>query len=348
MNFDPQLQTLYQNYCDILSPDISLNDVKNYYGKDVTVVVMERLRDAYLASLEMCGVEEGEFVLLPNLSPDPVITSVIELGATPVFVDTEYLTWCVSPVYVEMACYGVYQRWRRPPVALLMPHLYGLPAMMNEVVAVVNQQSLRLVEDNFGAIGCTFGGVKCGLMGHYSVLAIGGSANPEEDKGILVCRDSAPVKTLAQVEAGGRAVCNESFAGSTGIEDYESLLASHKRVSSLYAQLLAEVPGVQCRGERQQYVVGNGWVTCVRIDPMQSKATKREILEALRKEGCDGCLDILKPATMRPEYIDLPSYGTGTAEQIYNESLLLPTHTGITNNEVVKVVNVIKKCCWGL
>src|SRR4029077_17811114 len=114
--------------------------------------------DALILALRACGVGAGDEVLLPPFTFVATGSAVTALGAKPVFADIRPDTYNVDPSEFERR---VTPRTR----AIVVVHLYGLPADMDPIVAFAKSRKLPVIEDNAQAIGASYKGRRTGSLG---------------------------------------------------------------------------------------------------------------------------------------------------------------------------------------
>ena len=94
---------------------------------------------------------------------------ILYQGATPVFIDSESKTWNMCPVHLG----NIKDRMAKgkTPKAIIVVHLYGMPAQMDQILAIAKIYNITLIEDAAEALGSTYKGQKCGTFGDYGVLS---------------------------------------------------------------------------------------------------------------------------------------------------------------------------------
>ena len=120
--------------------------------------------DALVLALRACGVRAGDEVLLPPFTFVATGSAVSALGAEPVFADIRPETYNIDPAELERR---VTPRTR----AIIVVHLYGLPADMNPVLAFAKARKLPVIEDNAQAIGASYKGRRTGSLGDAACLS---------------------------------------------------------------------------------------------------------------------------------------------------------------------------------
>ena len=97
------------------------------------------------------------------------------LGATPVFIDSERETWNMDPALLEKAIVDRMAVTGRKPKAIVVVHLYGMPAKIDEIMAVADRYDIPVLEDAAEGFGSRYRGRVVGTFGRYGVLSFNGN-----------------------------------------------------------------------------------------------------------------------------------------------------------------------------
>ena len=110
-------------------------------------------------SLILLGVKPGDYVIGTSFTFSATVNPIAYLGATPVLVDSERDTWNMDPELLEEALKGLRSEGLKSegqgkmPKAIVVAHLYGMPAKMKEIMAVADRYGIPVVEDAAEALG---------------------------------------------------------------------------------------------------------------------------------------------------------------------------------------------------
>ncbi len=160
-------------------------------------------------ALMALGVGAGDVVFTQSLTFSASANPVTYVGAEPVFIDSDEETWNMSPVALK-AGLEKYKRKGRLPKAVIVVHLYGLAANMDEIVAVCREYGVPLVEDAAEGLGTTYTGectnnvAQCiGTIGDYGIFSFNGNKIiTSSGGGMLFCNiadDEAARERIAKV-----------------------------------------------------------------------------------------------------------------------------------------------------
>ncbi|MBR5002960.1 MAG: aminotransferase class I/II-fold pyridoxal phosphate-dependent enzyme, partial [Bacteroidaceae bacterium] len=122
-------------------------DLEAYMGQNKRVVALSAGTAAIHLALIACGVGPGDEVICQSFTFCASANPITYLGATPVFVDSESHTWNIDPVLLEEAIKDRIAVTGRKPKAIIPVHLYGMPAMMDEIMEVASRYDIPVIED---------------------------------------------------------------------------------------------------------------------------------------------------------------------------------------------------------
>lgn len=121
-------------------------------------------------AMKLAGVKPGDEVLCTDMTFSATVNPVAYEGGIPVFVDSEYETWNMDPVALEKA-------FELHPSAkvVVLAHLYGTPAKLDEIRAICDAHGAYIVEDAAESFGASYKGVQTGRFGDTGVISFNGN-----------------------------------------------------------------------------------------------------------------------------------------------------------------------------
>ena len=275
------------------------------------------------------GSLAGHKVFCSDLTFDATVNPVCYEGGECVFIDTECDTWNMDPVALKKA-FELY-----PDVKLIViAHLYGVPARIDEIRAIADEHDALIVEDAAESFGSTYKGIQTGCFGDYSIISFNGNkiitgsaggmflTDSEEDanrvrKWSTQAREDAP--WYQHEELGYNYRMSNIVAGVVrGQLPYlEEHISQKKAISDRYRDGLSDLP-IKMNPWNDKTSEPNFWLSCLTIDedamaPMvrgeqdylyksePGKSSPQEILEALAMFNAEG-RPIWKPMHMQPIY----------------------------------------------
>ena len=136
-------------------------------------------------AVKLAGVRPGDKVFCSDMTFDATVNPVVYEGGVPVFIDTEYDTWNMDAVALEKAFE------LHPDVRLVvLAHLYGTPARMDEIREICNRHQAIIIEDAAEAMGATYKGKQAGTLGSFNIVSFNGNKIITGTSGGMLLTDS--------------------------------------------------------------------------------------------------------------------------------------------------------------
>lgn len=333
-------------------------DLEGFVGHDRHVVALSAGTAALHLGLIQLGVGPGDEVICQSFTFAASANPIAYQHATPVYIDSEKDTWNMDPVLLEEAIKDRLAKTGKLPKAIIPVHLYGMPAKMDEIMAVANTYGIPVLEDAAEALGSEYKGRRCGTFGDFGVLSFNGNKMiTTSGGGALVCRtpeqakktmffatqarDNAPHYQHTHIGYNYRMsnICAGIGRGQMTIVDEH--IAKRRANHALYASLLKEIEGISLLTNPSDQFNSNHWLTCILVDSAVAGFTREDIRLHLEKENIE-TRPLWKPMHMQPVFKDAPFYGNGTAEHLFEIGLCLPSGPTLTKQDIHRVVDAIK------
>ena len=258
-------------------------DLKAYVGQNKEVVALSAGTAAVHLALLACGVGPGDEVIVQSFTFCASSHPITYLGATPVFVDSESDTWNMDPELLEEAIKDRIAQTGKKPKAIVPVYLYGMPAKLDEIMAIADKYEIPVIEDAAEGFGSMYKNRMCGTFGAYGVLSFNGNKMiTTSGGGALICNDAAAKQEIMFYATQAREnypyyqhekigynyrmsnICAGIGRGQmTVAADH---VAHHKHVCDLYRELLKEVPGVTLHENPSADYDSNYWLNTVLLD----------------------------------------------------------------------------------
>lgn len=328
----------------------------DYLGNN-NVVALSAGTAALHLGLVALDVKAGDEVLCQSFTFAASANPIKYLGANPVFVDSEPDTWNMCPQALEEAICDRKRITGRYPKAIIPVHLYGMPAKMNEIVAISNKYNIPIIEDAAEALGSTYYDKKCGTFGEYGVLSFNGNKIiTTSGGGALICPNETAdkhIKFLATQARENMPYYYHNVIGynyrlsniSAGIgcgqmQVLDDHVARRRAIHKLYTELLKDVDGISVKQNPSDKFDSNFWLTTITFNE-KLNVTPEDMRLALEAENIESRW-LWRPMHMQPVYHDAPYYGGNCAESLFNTGLCLPSGSCLTDEDIHRVVNAIK------
>ena len=274
------------NWVVPLGPNVNgfEEDLKQFVGGDKEVVALSAGTAAVHLALLACGVGPGDEVLVQSFTFFASSHPVTYLGATPVFVDSEAETWNMDPVLLEEAIQDRIRVTGKKPKAIVPVYLYGMPAKIDEIMAVADRYDIPVIEDAAEGLGSRFDGKVCGTFGRYGVLSFNGNKmittsgggalicpDPEAKQKIMFyatqARESYPYYQHEEIGYNYRMSNICAGIGRGQMTVLEEHIAHHQHICQLYKSLLEDVKGITLHENPSSRYESNYWLNTILLDP---------------------------------------------------------------------------------
>lgn len=274
------------NWVVPLGPNVNAfeEDLERFVGQGKKVVALSAGTAAVHLALLACGVGSGDEVLVQTFTFCASSHPVTYLGATPVFVDSEEDSWNMDPVLLEKAIVDRMAVTGKKPKAIVPVYLYGMPARIDEIMAVAAKYDIPVVEDAAEGLGSRYDGRVCGTFGRYGVLSFNGNKMiTTSGGGALICADEEAKRKIMFYATQAREsypyyqheeigynyrmsnICAGIGRGQMTVIDEH--IAHHKHVCRLYKQLLADVKGIELHENPSPRYDSNYWLNTIVLSP---------------------------------------------------------------------------------
>ena len=346
------------NWISPAGPFISLFEEKlaAYCGTKAAAVVQSGTAAIHLA-LRLLDIQQDDIVLCQSFTFIGSSNPILYEKATPVFVDSEKGTWNMCPLALEEAIVDSLEKGQQPK-AIIVVHLYGMPAKMPEIMALSQKYDIPVIEDAAEALGSTIKGKACGSFGDFGVLSFngnkiittsgGGALLSNNTEAIAKARflatqakDNAPHYQHSEIGYNYRMSNVAAAIGVGQLTVLSERVAARRANHDFYQALLGEVKGVYFLLEPEGYF-SNRWLSCLLIDPQQTGGISREDVRlALEKENIE-CRPLWKPMHLQPLFAEARHYGSNYSEELFDLGLCLPSGSNLTDNQKQQIANQLK------
>lgn len=331
--------------------------LEKYFNGNVNVVALSAGTAALHLGLVMLGVEAGDEVICQSFTFSASANPIRYQGANPVFVDSEAETWNMSPEALEKAIINRHKKTGKYPKAIIPVYLYGMPAKMDEIIAIANKYNIPILEDAAEALGSEYKGQKCGTIGEFGALSFNGNkVITTSGGGALIChnsQDADRVKFYATQARENRPyyyhevigynyrlsnVCAGIGCGQMDV--LEAHVARRREIHDLYMAGLKDIDGIKVFDNPSSDFNSNFWLTTILFDNPISK-TPDEVRIEMEKENIETRL-LWRPMHMQPIYADAPYYGGDVCERLFEKGLCLPSGSSLTDDDIYRVIDALK------
>ncbi|MBR6533774.1 MAG: aminotransferase class I/II-fold pyridoxal phosphate-dependent enzyme [Clostridia bacterium] len=321
--------------------------------KNISCLSLNSGTSALHLAVKLAEVKKGDIVLCSDMTFSATVNPVVYEGGVPVFIDSEKDTWNMDPAALEKA----FQKYPQAKVVMLA-HLYGTPAKMDEIIEICNRYNAILIEDAAEALSAKYKAQECGTFGKYAAISFngnkiittsGGGMLLTEDKS---ARDKAffwatqsrePYPWYEHKEIGYNYRMSNVVAGIgrgqlLHLEEHRGLKTD---IYNRYKKGFENCPVTM--NPYLQDTVPNFWLSCILLDK-SVKITPLEIMEKLNQENIES-RPLWKPMHMQPVFMDndfITADTTAVNEDLFTRGLCLPSDIKMTAAEQQTVIDLIK------
>jgi len=307
-------------------------------------------------ALRLVGVGPGDEVLVSTLTFVASVNPILYLGATPVFVDSERLSWNMDPtllaeVLEARALAG------KVPKAVVVVHLYGQSADLASIGDVCRRFGVALVEDAAEALGATCHGRSPGTIGQAGIYSFngnkiittgGGGMLVAEDPGLIAharklaaqARESVAYYEHLEIGYNYRLSNVLAAVGRGQLRVLEARVAARRRNFAFYLESLGDLPGIQFMPEAS-WGRHSRWLTCLTIEPREFGVDREALRVALEAENIEA-RPVWKPMHLQPVFARYQHVGGTVAEDLFARGLCLPSGSSLSTGDLDRIVRVVR------
>ncbi|AZA55373.1 aminotransferase class I/II-fold pyridoxal phosphate-dependent enzyme [Chryseobacterium sp. G0201] len=346
------------NWIAPLGPNVDgfEQDLEMFLNENVKVAALSAGTAALHLALIECNVGHGDEVICQSMTFSASANPIAYLGATPVFIDSEKDTWNMCPVALKEAIEDRIAKGKKPK-AIIVVHLYGMPAKMDEILSVAREYNIPLIEDAAESLGSKYKGKACGTFGYFGILSFNGNkiittsgggalvCHSQEDKDQAVflstqARDDAPHYQHSQIGYNYRMSNISAGIGRGQMEVLNDRVQGRRKMHKFYAEICKDIDGVDLFSEPSADFYSNHWLSVITIDETKTLRTCEDLRLSFLEEGIES-RPIWKPMHLQPIFQDAPYYGGKVAENLFGNSLCLPSGSNLSDNERERIAKVM-------
>jgi dTDP-4-amino-4,6-dideoxygalactose transaminase len=303
------------------------------------------------------GIGPGDEVVVSSLTFAASANPVRYVGATPVFIDSEEVSWNLDP--------GLLTEWldRRAragnlPKAVLVTHLYGQSADLDPIAAACAKHGVILHEDAAEALGARYKGKHPGVVGKTGAFSFNGNKIiTTSGGGMLVTDDEALAKHARKLSTQAREPAPHyehreigynyrlsnlcAAVGRGQLRKLEDRVAARRGNFEFYRRELGGLPGLTFVPEAA-WGRHTRWLSCVLVDPKQFGVDREGIRLALEKENIEA-RPLWKPMHLQPVFEGCEMIGGTVSEDLFAKGLCLPSGSNLTESALARVVAAVRR-----
>ncbi|MFT6324369.1 MAG: dTDP-4-amino-4,6-dideoxygalactose transaminase [Salibacteraceae bacterium] len=332
-----------------------------YFNVHAAAALSSGTAALHLALINL-GVKRGDEVICQSMTFVASANPIAYLGAKPIFVDSEPDTWNIDPALVREVIQKKMAKGKKPK-AIIVVHLYGMPAKMSQLEEISTEFDIPIIEDAAEAAGSTYLGKKCGSFGRMGVLSFNGNKiittsgggallsndwhSVSQSKFLATqAKDNAPHYQHSHIGYNYR-ISNICAAIGVGQMKVLDLRVKQRRDNyNYYIKELGHLPGIKFLKEPQGHF-SNRWLTAISVDPeLAFGVTRERIRLTLDAENIES-RPLWKPLHLQPVFKNAEYYGGKVAEDLFQQGLCLPSGSNLSKEDLNRIVSAIKEIFEG-
>lgn len=324
----------------------------SYIGTDHGVAVCNGTA-ALETALFAAGIGKGDEIIMPSFTIISCALAAIRLGAVPVLVDAEPVTWNMDVSQIEARITSRTQ-------AIMPVHIYGHPVDMNPLLTIASKHGLMVLEDAAEAHGAEYNGRRCGSIGNVSSFSFyankiittgeGGMVLTSDPKMAERARSYRnlgfrPEKRFYHTELGYnfRMTNMQAALGVAQMERIDEFIRIKRRLGGYYSEQLSKLDGIKCQIEKS-WAKTVYWMYCIELDTKLG-LTAADMMTRLRQRGI-GTRPFFLGLHEQPALHDLGLFKGElypVTERIARQGFYLPSGLALTEQRVDEVVDTVKR-----
>ena len=337
------------NWISPLGPNVTNfeNEVANKVKIGFAVALISGTAAIHMA-LKAVGVGEGDIVICQSLTFSATANPIIYEKAVPVFVDSDYETWNMNSNYLELAL----QKYPKAK-AVVVVHLYGLSANMDEIIRICKKYNVALIEDAAESLGSKYRGRQTGTFGDFGVFSFNGNKIiTTSGGGMLVSNNQERIEKVRFWSAQSRdkerhyqhselgynyRMSNVSAGIGRGqLKILEVRVTKKREIFEYYKTSFSHTDEIEFM-PINKWDEPNCWLSAILIN---GKYKPIDIILELEKENIES-RPLWKPMHLQPFFKKFDFIGNKTSDSLYERGLCLPSDTKMTKDQQQKVIDVI-------
>lgn len=298
-------------------------------------------------SLALLGISDGDHVVVSSLTFAACANVILYERAIPVFMDSEENTWNLDPI-----CLSEYlNKCIVKPKAIIVTHLYGVPANMNAIMKIAQEHQIPVVEDAAESLGSTYRSKHVGGFGDYGVLSFNGNKiittsgggalildHEGYDRGLHLATQANSGHDSYHHEEAGFNYRMSNVLGGLGLSQLSKLADYVDRKREIFDMYQQSLSGYFTFNAEEEETFCNRWLT---VGLMKEGSSPIALIEFLKSKQIE-TRRLWKPLHLHPAYHEADFIGTGVCERLFEKGICLPSGTSLSTEQQAYVINEIR------
>lgn len=350
------------NWIAPLGPNVDAfeRECAAYAGVESALALSSGTAAALLAS-RLMGIEEGDTVFCSSLTFIATIAPLIQMGATPVFIDSEPESWNLSPSALSRALTDAEKKGKLPKAVILV-NLYGQSCDMDKLQPLCERYGIPILEDAAESMGARYKNKTSGSFGRFSFFSFNGNKIITTSGGGMLlsdavediekarfwatqARDKAPWYQHSELGYNFRMSNVLAGIGRGQMKVLKERVLARRAVFERYKAALDNFPEI-CFMPEPAWSYSSRWLTTLTINPAHSSVTPPDLIAALAAENIEA-RPVWKPMHLQPVFENASYYtheeGKDISQDLFKNGICLPSGSNLTDEEQARVIGVVHR-----
>lgn len=305
-------------------------------------------------ALQALEIAPGDEVIMPTFTIISCAMAVTKLGAVPVLVDSKSDTWNMDVDDIE-------SKITEKTKAILLVHLYGLPAEVDKVIEIARKYNLKIIEDAAEMHGQTYNGKPCGSFGDISTFSFYPNKHITTGEGGMVVTDDEYlakrcrlVRNLCfrrdrryvhdEISDNYRFTNLQAAVGLAQLERLEEFVNKKRKMGKYYTENLSDIKGIRLPIAHTEYADNIYWVYGIVLET-NIPISNQEMQKLLAREGIGSrtffwCMHE-QPVYVNKGFFMHEKYPVG--EYLARKGFYIPSGLALTQEQMEIVVSKVHK-----
>lgn len=348
------------NWVAPLGPHVNAfeKEIAEYTGCGHAAALSAGTAAIHLA-LRLLGIKQGDVVFVSDLTFSASCNPIVYENGTPVFIDAEPDTWNMSPEALARA----YEKYPDPK-AVIVVHLYGTPAKLDEILAICKAHGTPVIEDAAESLGSTYKGRYTGTFGQYGIYSFNGNKIiTTSGGGMLVSADEAVTKQATFLATQARDPARHYQHSQIGYNyrmsnvlagigrgqllHLEEHKEAKKAIYQQYKTAFDDIPEITMNPMNPDGDANN-WLSGMVID-RSCDVTPDRVMDALDEAVNAETRPVWKPMHLQPvfeacDFFPHNEDGSSVGEYVFERGLCLPSDIKNTPEDMEQIIRTVRAC----
>lgn len=299
-------------------------------------------------ALKAAGVQKNDKVFCSTFTFAATANPIIYEGAIPIFIESEKQTWNMCPKTLEEA----FIKFPEVKVVLLV-HLYGLSANIDEIIKICNKYNAILIEDAAESLGSLYKGKQTGTFGEFGIFSFNGNKIiTTSGGGILISnnhhkinkarfwatqsRDQAVHYEHSEIGYNYRLSNISAGIGRGQLKVLNKRVDRKKEIYNSYVSYLSKVNEITFMPDNP-WDEPNYWLSCIILN---DESLAKYVMKVLSFNNIES-RPLWKPMHIQPIFEKYEYLGDNLSIDLFSRGICLPSDTKLTNFDIKRVSELI-------